>query len=349
MKQPGTLREALGRLVDEGRVKQPEGGWPSPPAFSEQEEPWHLRALSGLGAWLAAGLFLIFLFAVFSHSQVLLPGLLLLAGAVWMRRLAPGGFAHQLAFASSLAGQVLVITGLFDVLEAGWAAYLLVVCLEILLIAVFPDPAHRFVSTVLGVIVLLVWVIDRGHGDLVHLLVACLMAGSLWLWLQETSVTVSGWGPVLRPVAYGLTACLLAILTVPAGFPDPVSHHWWISSLVLGAGLILLAYRILIALGLEGDGRLAGLLLGGLLLIAALSVGAPGIPGALLILLLGHHRGNRPLMGFALIFLALFLSHFYYSLKLTLLVKSGVLAATGLVLLVWRRLLAAQFGREANV
>jgi uncharacterized membrane protein len=48
---------------------------------------------------------------------------------------------------------------------------------------------------------------------------------------------------------------------------------------------------------------------------------------------IGFANGNRILAGLGILALLGYLSHYYYSLQLTLLEKSGVLASTGIALL----------------
>ncbi len=74
----------------------------------------------------------------------------------------------------------------------------------------------------------------------------------------------------------------------------------------------------------------------------------PGITAAILVLVLGFQRGQRVLMGLALVFLAVFLIAFYYHLDVTLLVKSGILAASGIVLLGMRWALLRQHDPAAH-
>ena len=66
---------------------------------------------------------------------------------------------------------------------------------------------------------------------------------------------------------------------------------------------------------------------------ALVSLTAPGLASALLILLLGFAAGNRLLAALGILSLLGFVTHFYYSLHATLLEKSGILAVTGLALL----------------
>jgi len=73
--------------------------------------------------------------------------------------------------------------------------------------------------------------------------------------------------------------------------------------------------------------------------VGALSVEAPGIATGLMIVLLGYAAANRVLAGIGLAALVFYLSAYYYTLEESLLYKSAVLAATGLVLLASRWLM----------
>jgi uncharacterized membrane protein len=72
------------------------------------------------------------------------------------------------------------------------------------------------------------------------------------------------------------------------------------------------------------------------LVLGLLTLSTPGIVAALTLLILGFDRRNRILIGLAVVFLVKFASVYYYSLQLTLLEKSIVLAASGLLLLAVR-------------
>jgi uncharacterized membrane protein len=69
------------------------------------------------------------------------------------------------------------------------------------------------------------------------------------------------------------------------------------------------------------------------IVVALCGLAAPGISAAILVLALGFANGSRVLMGLGLLSFGGYLSHFYYQLSSTLLVKSMVLAATGTALL----------------
>jgi len=83
----------------------------------------------------------------------------------------------------------------------------------------------------------------------------------------------------------------------------------------------------------SAQGRIA---LAGALILALATLKAPGIGPAAALLVIGFANGNRILAGLGIIAMLGYLSHYYYSLQITLLEKSAVLAATGVALLAAR-------------
>jgi len=105
------------------------------------------------------------------------------------------------------------------------------------------------------------------------------------------------------------------------------------------ASLGVLVWAVLMLLRREGlpvasaQGR-AGL--AAALILGLASIKAPGVGPAVAILVVGYANADRVLAGLGVFALLGYLSHYYYSLQTTLLEKSGLLAATGIALLVAR-------------
>lgn len=336
---PPRLRDVLARLRAEGLYRDAPDR-PLPATFDAEpvDDPWYIRALIAAGAWIAALLFILFLVATTalrSEAATLGTGAALLAGALGLRHAARGLFLHQLAFALSLAGQVLLTGGLGRMLDWDAAVWGAALALEVLLIVAYPDPLHRFVSTLLAVTAGAVLLHALEALPFVHVLVLGAAAGATGLWERETALVQSRAASLVRPVAYGLAGGLLGLLTLPAtGDGAFAGLPWWPSTLGLAVVLGVLLYRLLheTAASLATRARL----LTAVALLVPLTSDAPGLPAALLVLVLGFRHGRRLLMGLALAFLALFLTLFYYNLNLTLLAKSFLLMGTGLALLAVR-------------
>jgi uncharacterized membrane protein len=127
-----------------------------------------------------------------------------------------------------------------------------------------------------------------------------------------------------------------------------ITPNWAPATLALTGLLLMLEYRLLAVDGRLRQKKLSFFALGGTLALAAVSLNAPGIIGALFVLATGFHRGNRIITGLAVAFMAVFLSAYYYNMEITLLSKSYVLLASGAILLLLRPLLikAIEYGQE---
>ena len=349
--KPYTWAETLTRLEREGLLRADVRPRLVAPAQSEEaeEEPWYVSALVGAGAWLAAGLFLIALFGtglVDFEGSLVGVGAVLVAAATVLRHAAASLFLRQLAFAVSLAGQLALVGGVGSLTDdVAWAC-LAAVGLEALLVFIYPDAGHRAVSTVLGIFAATGLVFAWDVSNAVHALVALAAGGAVVLWMDEARFITRKHGAIYRPLSYGLIAGLLGVLLLTLGPGEAASLHWWISTLALTAALLYAAYRVLAAHGVPLGSGVAIML--GTSVVGALTLPAPGIMAALLVLVLGFSRGRRFLVGLACAFLVLFLSFFYYNLGWTLLAKSAVLVGSGAMLLLLHGLLARLWTTEAK-
>jgi len=309
--------------------------------------PWYVRALLGASAWLAALFVLVFIgitLRINSAQTIFLLGVVLIATATAGRRFWEQIFLNQLLLAASFAGQAMVIGGIAkDGNDTG--AAVATVILEIALLVLYRDATHRFLSTLIAVVAALVVCSELHLPNLIHLLIILAAVGALLTWENETELITSGRGDLFRPVGYALVVALLMLplLSVMTGAWHPLGgdflpHRatWWFSSAGLLALAVALEFRILRSYGVPADSPSALMLFAVTFLLALFLLRAPGITAALLILLIGFHRGNRILMGLALLFLPLFLVFFYYNLQQTLLLKSLTLMTSGATLLIVR-------------
>jgi len=150
---------------------------------------------------------------------------------------------------------------------------------------------------------------------------------------------------VVTPIGYGLTLAFMQIEgaallghSMAMLFGSRIVHGAWPWA---GEALVAAALAVSVWVLLQRAGWTLWALKTLLALIAILAVGAasfkaPGIAGGLMIALLGFSNGNRVLVGLGIVALLGYVSGYYYLLDVTLLVKSGVLLATGAVLLAAR-------------
>lgn len=324
----------------------------SMPEAGEASSPWFIRVMLGFAGWLGALFLLGFVGAAFAFvlreaSAAVFVGAGACAASVAIFRSAPkSDFMAQFGLAVSFAGQALLLVGMsqwfreFGPRQFAWCFLLQ----EAALFVLIPNFLHRVICALGGALAATWLVIDAGlHGFAPAFVTAAFIA----TWLAE--FRYERHGPLLRAGGYGLA--LASVLTAVVhggllfgwlmryGHGQPVGGEalMWLgraaSALVLLAAVVMLLRREGLELG-SPQGRVG---LAAALILGAVSFKAPGVGPAVAILVVGYANGNRVLAGLGIFALLGYLSHYYYALHVTLLYKSGLLAATGIALLLARQ------------
>ncbi|HEV2745703.1 MAG TPA: DUF4401 domain-containing protein [Allosphingosinicella sp.] len=334
--------EALwGRLGEENLV---DGDYPE---RGQPQSPWYVRAMLGVAGWIGA-LFLIgfvgaaLAFVMTDGASAAIAGAACCGVAYGLFRGFDGQvFVEQFALALSLAGQILLIVGLAQLLKPQDPSfYFAVAATQAALAVAVPNFLHRVLATSGAAVSLALAV----HQLSLHGLAAPLLcAGLALVWLEPARW--AGSGRLWRPVGYGLVLALLLVETFRLfgaetwfGRADEAAGWMNLHGPLIGRGLtaaalVWVAIALSLREGFAPASRTVSSAAGASLLIGLLSLNAPGLASALLILLLGFAAGNRILMALGVLSLFGFVGHFYYSLHATLLEKAGMLAVTGLCLL----------------
>lgn len=331
------------------------------PAEQELDSPWYMRVLTGFSGWVAA-LFLLgfvgsaFVWVVDNAIFSLVLGAVMILGAYTILRHAANEFVEHLALALSLAGQALVIWSLFRLNSPGWSAstWLWIALLQAALSWWMPSFVHRVFSAFFAAGALSA---AFAQMHVPYVLDSVLLLAMAWIWLHLFRYPRQL--ARLRAIGYGLALALIplkgSVLFQARGTgwrAQPFqAESWlqpWMAELLAVVVVIYVTWQLLQRYR-HGPGEGFSLLvLGAALVIALLSLEAPGLGSALVILLLGFAVGNRVLLGLGIVALLFFVSSYYYLLDITLLAKAGHLLVIGLVLLALR-LLAGRylFVREA--
>ncbi|MCB2001981.1 MAG: DUF4401 domain-containing protein [Burkholderiaceae bacterium] len=323
------------------------------PAWTQEPRtPWYVRVMLAVAGLIAAACLLGFVAAglqfVFESTtaSITTGGLLLLAASILFRAVRQNDFSAMFALTVSLAGQFLVLSGLFTLFDdhpvTAWPFWW-TAALQVALVAVMPNTIHRSLSAYVGAMAFAYASFAIGVHFIATGVIAALVAA---LWLGEAR---SGHRHgVAAPVAYGLTASFIQIageslfahpLVSVFGVRADVDLWRWAGPTLIAAALIVTAAVLLTRAGWTPSARRTQLALGAVLLTCVASFRAPGIMAGLLVMLLGFSNGNRVLVGLAIASLAIYVSGYYYLLEVSLLHKSGVLLATGGMLLGIRWLL----------
>lgn len=311
-------------------------------------DPFYIRILSGMGAWVAALFIIVFLFATHMINEKegsIICGILFLITAITFSRKSGTLFFRQFALALVFAGHILVLSGVFLLFyrhsyDANWITGILVTH-GILCLVVYPLYAgsiYRFISPVMFFVLSVCWIFKEHRFEFIHGLIALetLMAGGLLFKKRLSSL----WTPLLYACITALptTFLFLNINRIDIWwrmFDIHVNEPMWPSSLLLSLCLIVLFTRL--------SGRWSSINKPWMIL-AAVSTAllgmftTPGILAGIGILVAGYARGDRIMMGMAYAFLPCFLVVFYYALHVDLAYKAWIIGGSGLLLLIIRYL-----------
>jgi len=322
-------------------------------------QPWFIRAMVGFGAWLASLLligFVVGLSLAIDGGYVVI-GLGMVAGAVVLRKRFATDFMVQGTLAASLAGQSLLIYGISEFKFSGNNDALLsaIVIMSSVMFFIFPDRIHRVLSVMFATTALTILIYVHALNAIVPVLGPVFAAVLIFLYKQQSKLTATGTGALVRPLITGMmlsafgflllsTIYLLPELRVEYAFyPRP-----WISTLLLGVLFLYLVTDVWSVL-LEGQKNSAMPVIYGLtIVVTAAAWEAPGLLLALIVITLGASSGNRVFIGAGITFLAVFLAAYFYGIQITMLTKSITLVATGTTVLLARWLILKVLARTGG-
>lgn len=324
-------------------------------------QPWYVRTMVGIGAWLAS-LLLIGFVAGFSLAVggSALVGLGLVVAAVLVRTRASSvavfkgsDFVVQSSLAASLAGQALLAWGMADALSDASVEWLCVIVMGLgsVLFFAFPDRIHRVLMVLFVTCALVVLMYARDLAALVPVVGPLLALGLVVVHRRRPELYARGRGALVRPLEDALMlasfGCLMlsTVYVLPeldadlAFYPRP-----WVSTLMLAALMLYVAYPL--RADLFRDAAPMALPVAGALALTVVAAAwwAPGLLLALIVVLLGAARGQAAMTCAGIAFLVVFTAAFFYGIEVGLLTKSITLAATGGTVLLARWLLLAALG-----
>jgi len=328
-----TRDELWKRLSEEGLVSG------DPPVAAEPQSPWPVRAMLGIAGWAGA----IFLFLVARSVLTALPAgaVCCIAAYAIFRAMPRNDFAGQFGLAISIAGQAMLLSGLINIAggESFPGVYLAMAVVEGALAFAIPNYVHRVITAFAANFCLFTAAAINGAPAL-GIFVAAAGAAVVWLNQIRMAQRPSLW----EPLGCGFAIALLYLdsgLRVGLGFwsVPGISYteapHFlpWLGQVATGFTFVYAVWKLRERAGVEAGSRGGVFTLAAAIVLALCGLAAHGISAAILVLVLGFANGNRVLMGLGLLAFGGYLSHFYYELSTTLLVKSMVLAVTGAVLL----------------
>ncbi|MFA7482601.1 MAG: DUF4401 domain-containing protein, partial [Vulcanimicrobiota bacterium] len=195
--------------------------------------------------------------------------------------------------------------------------------LQLAVVLFYPSVFGKFLAVNLSGMFFALWLTLTAPPIAIDLLVVAVACQVVFLWVNQHEILAGPYARAHAPVAMG-SVTLLFLLLISTIVPDHT-----LPAIGLTGALGLTALVVLAANGISGNPRISLQLA----LVGLLSCSAPGVMGAVLVLLLGFYRRSQTLRGLAITFLLAFGSAYYYHLDLSLLVKSVVLMVSGLAFL----------------
>lgn len=307
---------------------------------SEANAPWFIKVITILGAWFGSLLFLGSLIIAqilqSEESMITVGCILILTGIILSYANKKNHLLDSICLSFSILGQILLGIGIWDktggfkpVCYAG-----IIVQSSIYLLA--QSYTQKFISVILFPACLLGIIWNSPLFEATHLLIGALSIASVLIWVNEIplQIRLKKHPYFYIPTAYGLVLGLLLILVLSINnrFFEVNIIHWYIASLISFLSLIFILYKSLCQnLGIGRN--VFWLTVGVITIVLSPTAQTPGIITSLMVIVLGFEKGNRALFTLGILFLAIFVISFYYSLQQTLLIKSIILMSTGALFL----------------
>lgn len=302
--------------------------------MSDVATPWYVRWVVGIGAWITAIIMMVLGGAIVyvgleldDEFALVVIGAVYLGVGMWViRQHDRGVFMHQLAIATAAAGTGLVAGGMAA--EAGelWIGFVLSLPLWALVTWGTSSRTLQFLVAAMAL-----WFFS-----------ASLMEGRTPYLIDIASIaTPAGLFLMLRPPQRNMVPTAIALILFFPVFSIVVADNsWWYRGRTIGGTLAqvlhITLFLYLVYLHWErhvGQTVRAQVAVFAVVATAICVLLPPGGSAAMLMLMLAFLVGSRPLALAGMALQGQFLIRYYYDLKMTLLDKSILLMAVGVLLL----------------
>ncbi|MDC9721520.1 MAG: DUF4401 domain-containing protein [Urechidicola sp.] len=300
-----------------------------------------IKVLSIFGGFLGTLFFTGFIFTLGVYDSeigILILGLLLIISSIWMNKEYDKLILDTFSISMYAIGFVMlgIAFNRFDFDEN------IISLLFILIAATTLFITQNYIISFISVLVinggLLTLINLNDIYNTAHIYIAFNTFLLLYWMLNEAKIITMGKkvSKLYNPVRIGLMVSLLFgfIILGNKHIVPELQDYRWISSIIQMIAVIYLVNKILDVLNVDSlNQRVYAFSLS--ILILASTVFSPAVTGAIMILLLSYLVNYKTGFALGIVYLAYFISQFYYDLSFTLLTKSIILFSSGIVFLLF--------------
>jgi hypothetical protein len=316
---------------------------------SRRELPLYVHALVGVGAFIGGFCFIGFLATaqiidLNSEAGLIVWGIAFIGGAILLAKTAgdkdhavKNSFMTQTSFCLMATGKVLFVIGFAQLFEPheGWGVTLALLLLTAATYHVFPMSTDRFLSS-LAVFISIFSNLVASHSALGAIQIAINAFFVAQLALAAFLMTSGTLKKDYLPIAYAAVGSLCAVAVFFA-MKSEVGHLGYRQDFSPAIINIALTAALIALIGWSAGGmeklKSEPLAVASFGAVCLGIISAPGILLSAGLMVLGYAQHDRVLLIAGGLLFPAFLSLFYYNLDLTLMAKSGILVASGAVLL----------------
>lgn len=271
-----------------------------------------------------------------SAGATFIAGIVLIGGAVWLNKTSARTIVDTASVTAFLAGFGMALYGMLQLNMDDQLINIILMVLCLATITITSGMLLNFFSVLIFYVATFSLIYIWHAYQMIHVLTAVTAIGYTYLCLFEPEL-IAGKPEVARRYMAIRNGVLFSFVALMGYFISWRLHssqldNEYVSAIVIVVIAGFLLHYIINVMGINTTrGRFTAYLVGAMVLLPG--VLAPAIAGALLIIILSHHTGHRLglLVGIAGLLYAI--GQYYYDLRLTLLVKSEIMMASGAVFL----------------
>lgn len=301
-----------------------------------------IKALIVLGGFLASLSFVGFLMLLQiyeSGTAMLITGLGLCAGAVFLSRAYNKLVLDTMSISLYLSGIIMTGVGFEELFHSSVPVlcgfYMLIAAATM---AISQGYVFAFIAVLLFNGSVLGIIADAEAFELIHVYIGVVSVLLAWWMINEAKLITRfrNYARLYNPVRAGLMVSLLAALfsVGKRGLIDISMNYIWLSSVAAMAVILFILKHILQQLG-KADYKYKWVIYVSCILWLLPTAFSPAIAGSVLILLLSFMVNYRAGVAIGVTALVYFVGQYYYDLNFTLLQKSIILFSSGVLLLLF--------------